>query len=33
MKHDSTWDTIVTALWMAAFLTIFAYALAGLWAT
>lgn len=31
MRGDSVWSTVGAALWLAAFLLIFAYALAGLW--
>jgi len=33
VNHDPIWGTVHAALWLAAFLLIFAYAVAGLWAT
>ena len=31
MRNDPIWATVTAALWMAEFILIFAYALAGLW--
>jgi len=32
VKRDPIWETVEAALWLAAFIGIIAYALAGLWA-